>query len=91
MDSALEKGQEPERVRQEAQRAALAEAFPTWKIVCVSHLTVPLWFALYRQPLTPQQEEAGFRPTMLRDSAKALQAEPARRCRATRLPLPPSP
>ncbi|GHH66193.1 hypothetical protein GCM10017673_11550 [Streptosporangium violaceochromogenes] len=80
------------RAQWEAQRAALAEAFPTWKIVCVAHLTVPLWFALYREPLTLEQEKAGFRPTILRDSAETLQAELALRCRPTRLPLPlPSP
>ncbi|MGW4421399.1 hypothetical protein [Streptosporangium sp. NPDC004631] len=80
------------RIREawEAQRAALADAFPTWKIVCVADLSIPLWFALYREPLTPQQEQAGFRPTMLRGSAEDLQAELALRCRVTR-PLPPLP
>ncbi|GHE42022.1 hypothetical protein GCM10017673_50280 [Streptosporangium violaceochromogenes] len=32
----------------EAQRAALAEAFPAWRIICVTDLAVPLWYALYR-------------------------------------------
>ncbi|GHH68733.1 hypothetical protein GCM10017673_18340 [Streptosporangium violaceochromogenes] len=74
----------------EAQRSALAEAFPAWKIVCVAHLSIPLWFALYSEPLTLEQERAGFRPTILRGSAEDLQAELALRCRVTRLPLPPS-
>ncbi|GHH67120.1 hypothetical protein GCM10017673_13770 [Streptosporangium violaceochromogenes] len=76
------------RTAWEAQRAALAEAFPAWKIVCVADLSIPLWFALYREPLTPQQERAGFRPTILRGSAEDLQAELTLRCRGTRLPLP---
>lgn len=75
----------------EAQRAALAEAFPDWEITCVTDLCIPLWFALYRPPLTPQQERDGFQPTMLRGSAEELQAELQRRCRV-RLPtaLPPA-
>ncbi|GHE27601.1 hypothetical protein GCM10017673_32260 [Streptosporangium violaceochromogenes] len=48
-----------------------------------------MWFALYREPLTFEQERAGFRPTMLCGSAEDLQAELALRCRTTRLPLPP--
>lgn len=83
---------ENRRIREvwEAQRAALADAFPAWKIVCVADLSIPLWLALYREPLTPQQEQAGFRPTMLRGSAEDLQAELAPRCRVAR-PLPPLP
>lgn len=72
----------------EAQQAALAKAFPDWKITCVTDLSVPLWFALYRPSLTPQQERDGFQPTMLRGSAEDLQAELARRCRTRHLPLP---
>lgn len=27
---------------------ARVEAFPAWRIACVSDLSIPLWFALYR-------------------------------------------
>ena len=79
------------RIREvwEAQRAALADAFPAWKIVCVADLSIPLWFALYREPLTPQQEQAGFR-----SSGRSSSRRPRlfrRRCSCSFLNRPPTP
>ncbi|MGJ6962249.1 hypothetical protein ACSDR0_10100 [Streptosporangium sp. G11] len=59
----------------ERRLAALRQAYPGWEIVCVTDLSVPVWYATLPATVTQQQRQAGVRETFMRFSGEALASE----------------
>ncbi|WP_440101638.1 hypothetical protein [Streptosporangium sp. H16] len=59
----------------ELRLAPLRRAYPGWEIVCVTDLSVPVWYAALRATVTQRQRQAGVRETFMRFSPEALASE----------------
>lgn len=59
----------------ERRLAALRQAYPAWEIVCVTDLSVPVWYATLRATVTQRQRQAGVREAFMRFSTEALASE----------------
>ncbi|WP_436760079.1 hypothetical protein [Streptosporangium sp. V21-05] len=59
----------------ERRLAALRQSYPGWEIVCVTDLSVPVWYATLRATVTQRRRQAGVRETFMRFSPEALASE----------------
>ncbi|MER5645674.1 hypothetical protein [Streptosporangium sp. NPDC002524] len=75
--SALQKPRFSEEAAElaELRLAALRRAYPGWEIVCVTDLSVPVWYAALRATVTQRRRQAEVREKFMRFSAEALASE----------------